>query len=93
MRRWLKYEVLDLEAILEAVQKKNEMEKRRIVKENQRNEDKESLRKMKEGKDTFKTFFKTKEGKINKITELTNAIQIADRDIECLKVLHKIIVL
>ena len=33
MRRWLKYEVLDLEAILEAIQKKNEMEKRKINKE------------------------------------------------------------
>lgn len=33
MRRWLKYEILDLEAILEAIQKKSEMEKRKIAKE------------------------------------------------------------
>ncbi len=48
---------------------------------------------MKLGKDSFFSFFRTKEGKINKITELTNAIANADRDIECLDVLHKIIVL
>lgn len=29
MRRWLSYEILDLEAILEAIAKKNEMEERR----------------------------------------------------------------
>ena len=30
MRRWLKFELLDLKAMLEAIEKKNEMEKRRI---------------------------------------------------------------
>ena len=29
---------------------------------------------MKDGKDTFKSFFRSKEGKINKITELTESI-------------------
>ena len=48
---------------------------------------------MKQGKDTFFTFFKSKEGKINKITELTNSIASCERDIECLDLLHKIIVL
>jgi hypothetical protein len=30
MRRWLNYEILDLEAILEAIDNKNEMEKRKM---------------------------------------------------------------
>ena len=30
MRKWLKFELLDLKAILEAIEKKNEMDKRRI---------------------------------------------------------------
>jgi len=30
MRRWLNYEILDLEAILEAIENKNEMEKRKM---------------------------------------------------------------
>ena len=29
MRRWLRFELLDLKAILAAIEKKNEMEKRR----------------------------------------------------------------
>ena len=48
---------------------------------------------MKSGKQTLKSFFMTKEGKVNMITELTNSISSAERDIECLDVLHKIVVL
>lgn len=39
MRRWLKFEILDLEAILEAVDKSTEMEKRKAAKIKQRNHD------------------------------------------------------
>ena len=53
----------------------------------------EEVRMMKDGKETFKSFFRSKEGKINKITELTESIQRADRDIECLDLLYKIVVL
>jgi len=93
MRRWLKFEVLDLEAILDAVEKSSEMEKRKMAKQKQRNEDIEALRSLKDGKDTIWTIFRSKEGKVNKITELTEAIAKADRDIECLSLLYKIVVL
>lgn len=93
MRRWLKFELLDLEAILEAVEKSNEMEKRKNAKQKQRNSDIEALRDLKDGKDSFWTIFRSKEGKVNKITELTESIQRAERDIECLSLLYKIVVL
>ena len=48
---------------------------------------------MKEGKDTLKTFFMGKDKKINRITALSNRIVSAEKDIECLSLLHKIIVL
>jgi len=48
---------------------------------------------MKDGKDTLKSFFRSKEGKISKITKLTDEIQRADREIECLDLLYKIVVL
>ena len=48
---------------------------------------------MKEGNNSFKTIFMGKDSKINRITSLTNKIISADRDIECLSLLHKIIVL
>ena len=93
MRRWLKFELLDLQAILEAIKKKNEMEKRRQTKVSTRNDEKEELFKMKEGQNTLRSFFMGKDAKINRITELTNSIQNAEKDIECLSLLHKIIVL
>ena len=37
MRRWLKFETYDLEAILEAVERSAEMEKRKVAKVKQRN--------------------------------------------------------
>ena len=74
MRRWLKFELLDLCAILEAIKKKNEMEKRRQTKVQQRNDEKEELFKLKEGQSTLRSLFMGKDSKINRITELTNSI-------------------
>ena len=74
MRRWLKFELLDLCAILEAIKKKNEMEKRRQTKVSQRNDEKEELFKLKEGNTTLRSLFMGKDSKINRITDLTNSI-------------------
>ena len=93
MRRWLRFELMDLESVLQAIDKKNEMDKRRQSKIKERDNDMEELQKMKEGRDTFMGIFRSKEGKISKITELTNSIQAAESDIECLSLLHKITVL
>ena len=48
---------------------------------------------MRDGKDNFRTFFMRKDAKISRITELTNRINNTERDIECLELLHKIVVL
>ena len=93
MRRWLKFEIIDIEAILEAIGKSMDMETRKRAKIKQKNDDMATVRKMKDGKDTFKSLFRSKEGKVNKITELTENIARAERDIECLDLLYKIVVL
>ena len=93
MRRWLKFEIIDIEAILEAIDKSMDMETRRRARIKQRNDDMAQVRKMKNGKDTFKSLFRSKEGKVNKITELTENIAKAERDIECLDLLYKIVIL
>jgi hypothetical protein len=93
MRRWLKFEILDLEAIIDAVDKSNEMDKKKAAKIKQKNADMESLRDLKQGKETFSSLFRSKEGTVNKITQLTEAIQRADRDIESLDLLCKIVIL
>ena len=93
MRKWLKFELLDLKAILEAIEKKNEMDKRRIEAQKKQAQNKTELQSMKEGKDSVKTLFMGKNSKINRITALTKKILDSDRDIECLALVHKIIVL
>jgi hypothetical protein len=93
MRRWLKFEILDLQAILEAIDKKNEMEKRRNKKITDRRDAIKQIKDMKEGKDTLRTYFMSQTGKVNKITELTDSVIKAESDIECLGLLHKIVVI
>lgn len=93
MRRWLKFELLDLRAILQAIEKKNEMDDRRQKKIRTRDTDRQQLQNMKEGKESIRTFFMSKESKISRITELTNRIISHEKDIECLDLLHKIVVL
>jgi len=45
------------------------------------------------GKSSLKTFFSSKEGKVNRITELTHKISNGEKEIECLDLYLKIIVL
>ena len=93
MRRWVKFELLDLQAILQAIEKKNEMDIRRQEKERKRNKDRIDLQNMRDGKKSLSTFFMSRDSKISRITNLTNSIGETERDIECLDLLHKIIVL
>jgi hypothetical protein len=58
-----------------------------------RNEEREELKAILEGKGYLKHIFMNKNDKINRITELTSSINAAGLDIECLGLLHKIIVL
>lgn len=49
MHKWLKFEILDLRAILEAIDKKNEMEKRRNKKIMDRKDAINQIKKMQNG--------------------------------------------
>jgi hypothetical protein len=42
------------------------------------------LEKLNQGKTTFSTLFSSKDGKVNKITELTRKISSGEKEIECL---------
>lgn len=48
---------------------------------------------MNQGKSTLKTLFTSKDGKVNRITELTNKISGGEKEIECLELYLKILVL
>lgn len=93
MRRWLKFELSDLKAILQAIEKKNEMDKRARETQKKLEQDKTQLFNMQQGKESLRTFFMSKDSKISKITELTNRIANIEKDIECFGLLQKIIVL
>ena len=70
MRRWLNYEILDLEAILEAIDHKNEMEKRKMNLIVKRNEELTLLDNIKQGKTMVKTMFMSNNSKRDKIAHL-----------------------
>jgi len=69
------------------------MDKRQQEKMRKRDSDKNELYNMREGKESLRTFFMRKDSKISRITDLTNRIINNERDIECLDLLHKIVVL
>lgn len=68
MNRWLKFEILDLEAIILTVSQKNEMEKRQTESINKRNDERTELKQILEGKEALKHLFMSKNDKINRIT-------------------------
>jgi hypothetical protein len=64
MLRWLKFEILDIEAILEAISKKNAMQQQELLKAQRRDEEIKMLKDIKDGRDTLKTFFMSKKDKV-----------------------------
>ena len=58
-----------------------------------RDADRIELQKLRDGKESLRTFFMSRDSKISRITGLTNRILASERDIECLDLLHKIVVL
>lgn len=69
------------------------MEKRQMNAIQKRNDERDELKSILEGKGLMKHWFMNKNDKIERITVLTAAINSAGQDIECLGLLHKIIVL
>ena len=70
MRRWLNYEILDLEAILEAIDNKNEMEKRKMNTIVKRSEEMTLLENIQGGKTMFSTLLYSNNQKREKIAIL-----------------------
>ena len=93
MRRWLNYEILDLEAILEAIAKKSEMDERKRSMVAKREADMLKLDNMRQGKDNIYTFFMSNAQKRTKITDLQRSTGEEALSIECLELIHKITVL
>lgn len=80
---WLKWEMLELNAILEAINIKSEMEARKVKKVQKKESDRRNLEQLNTGRTTIKTMLLSKDAKVNKITNLTRSIS-AVRPIYCL---------
>jgi len=83
MKLWLKWETMDIQAMIEAIESRSELEgKRQQIVTRRANKQKE-LDKLKQGKKGFTQMFKTQNSIINSITNLTREVQQADKEIEC----------
>lgn len=97
--------MMEISAILECIQVKSNLEAKRFKKLKRKEDDKEDLDKINNGKNTVTTFFMTNNSKANKVTTLTNNIAAviiiyilfifiqANKDIECYDIFLKLIVL
>jgi ABC-type antimicrobial peptide transport system permease subunit len=83
MKLWIRWEVLDIAAMLEAIEAKSELENKRHSIMTRKTNKQKDLEKLKGGKNTFKTLFQSQDAKVNTITNLTREIQGIEREIEC----------
>ena len=62
MKLWIKWEQLDIMALIDAVDAKALLERERVRYHNKKSENSKDLEKLKRGKKTLKTMFLTKKG-------------------------------
>jgi hypothetical protein len=74
MKLWLKWEMLDILALLEAIEIKSTLEAKKAKRISKKEANMRDLAKLNNGKNTIKTLFLSQDGKVNKITSLTHAI-------------------
>lgn len=88
---WVKEEIIDLHALLEAIGHKNSLESRKSKLENKIKASNAELEKLNSGKTTFKTLFKSQSGKASSITNLTTFVAQAEKDVEIYEKLIKVV--
>lgn len=93
MKLWIRWEMLDLSAMLEAIEIKAALEMKKFKRIQKREDQQKTLEKLNHGKNTVGTIFMSKDGKVNKITALTHSISQAEREIECFDMYLKILIL
>lgn len=79
---WIKGEIYDLQALNDCFLGRERLMKKKIKLENKRRTDQATLDKLTQGKKTLGTIFKGESGKQVTMTNLSNSIATAERDIE-----------
>lgn len=88
---WVKEEIIDLHALLEAISHKSSIESKKLKIQNKIKSANSDLDKLNSGKKTLKTFWKSQSAKASMITNLTTFIAQAEKDIENLDKMSKIV--
>ena len=88
---WLKEEIYDMDAMLEAISSKEALDKQRTAMEAKKKSDEATLQKLNVGKKTLKTLFKSKSGKEGEKEKVQAAIEQGQRDIENLEAIVKFV--
>lgn len=79
---WIKGEMLDIAGMLNAMKGREIVMKRQLTTEGRKRDDQQELEKLSLGKATFKSFFKSKDGKEKDILKLQGSIEQANVEIE-----------
>jgi len=93
MRLWLKWESLDINAMLEAIETKSDLEGRRFSLNQRKQQKQRELDKLKSGKSSMKTMFKSQNSIVNSITNLTRDIANTEKEIECYDIYIKTLII
>lgn len=88
---WIRGEQLDLKAMMEAVDKRDEVEGMKTKLENKKKSDSTELDKLSAGKKTMGTLLKGASGKQDRITNLQNSIAQTEKDVENYDVISKMV--
>ena len=81
-KHWIKEEIIDFHALVEAIGQREVVEGMKHKAESKRKSSQSSLDKLNAGKKTFKTWFKSASSKANEVTNLTQGIAQWNVDIE-----------
>ena len=77
LRRLIKWEMMDLEAMAETIEAKNEFTKRKHFTQNRMSSNCKELNKIQKGGSIFSSLLQSKSKIINRITELNEHIEVA----------------
>ena len=84
--------MMDLEAMIETIEAKNDMEKKKSATLTKMSTNQKEFHKLQKGS-SFMSSFHFKSSKINRITTLNDKIEVEEKEIDCAEVLSKIIFL
>jgi hypothetical protein len=92
LKRFIRWEIMDHEAMIETIEAKGDTEKRKNQLSVNRTKHQVELMKLQRGNTLISTF-QTRQSKVNRITELNERLEMEEKEIDCAECLTKILFL